>query len=85
MKTYTDNMERGGIIINITKSGNIKLKKWSAYTDDHDITYYIKPTDEFNADTDWSEIIHDSGTTKAEQLNYLLRQNEIDIVRKVIS
>jgi len=68
MKTYTKRGERGGYEITITNNGNIKLETWSAYVDEPDMIYYIRPDKDNNADTDWGKVVNEYGTTNADIL-----------------
>ena len=53
---------RSGITIELNQSGNLKVRTYSAHTDNQDYVYYIRPTDEFNANTDWDAPLNDCMT-----------------------
>ena len=59
---------RSGYTIELNQQGNLKLTTLSVYSDETDWLYYIKPTDDYNAETDWTAPINDYGTTMAELL-----------------
>jgi hypothetical protein len=68
LNTYTVSKERGGYEISTTRSGNIKLEVWSAYHDQPDMIYYIRPSKEYEAAADWGRVLNEAGTTEGDRL-----------------
>ena len=76
--------DRGGYRITLSHNGNLKLETWSAYSDEQDWTYYIHPTDDLNAATDWAAPINQDGnpTTYADLL--IFRAVGGDYYRRIV-
>lgn len=43
--------QRTGFIISALDNGRLRIKSFSVYTDEPEYTYYIMPTEQYNADT----------------------------------
>jgi hypothetical protein len=60
-KLYEDNKERAGYTITTTKKG-LKLDMWSRYSNEPNYTFYVKETENFNRNTDFSNLWNDHMT-----------------------
>jgi hypothetical protein len=75
--------QRSGYIISALDNGNLRVKTLSVYNDEDDYTYYVKPTADYNSNTNWIEQINDYNTTAAQAFIHALQQDEVKAYRIV--
>lgn len=72
---------RRGFIISALDNGKLRIKSFSAYTDEPEYTYYIMPTEQYNAETVFT---HESARELLEMVQRdIIKPYRVQIDRKV--
>jgi len=72
---------RNGFIISALDNGRLRIKTFSVYTDEPEYTYYIMPTEQYNADTTFT---HETARSLLEQIRRdTIKPYRVQIDRKV--
>ena len=74
---------RAGVIISPTTKG-LKVEVLTVYNDEPDKTYFIKATEDYNADSQWDAPINEYGTKLYDKLLHDINGGHIKPYRTIV-